>query len=122
MGYNAKGKSTVAAAVRCELADYIKERGERLDKSQSWALGRVIDFWICAGAPALSEIDRKMDPLPIPKEILPPESLRLVYAAEDKAIYNPPAADVIQHQMEQQLHKAAKAAEREKAATRLPRK
>lgn len=124
MGYNAKGKSTIGASVDKPLADYLRARGERLDKTQSWALARIVNFWIRCGAPPLSQLDEKLDQLPIPPELAPEEGWLHALAAEGPGSYNQKsAADVIQDQMAQQIRAAQDSAKASpKPASRSPRK
>lgn len=58
------GKEIISAGIRADIAAYIERRSKRLDKAKAWGVGRIIDLWIAAGAPPLSELDEKLEPIP----------------------------------------------------------
>jgi hypothetical protein len=63
VGYSGKGKTTIGAYTDEVVADYISARAKRLEKTVSWAGGRIIQFWLDHGAPPLSGADETMPPL-----------------------------------------------------------
>lgn len=61
------GKEVIGAGVTNDVAAFVTARADRLEKSKAWAVGRIIDLWIEAGAPALSEVDAKFPVLTFEK-------------------------------------------------------
>lgn len=70
MGYSGRGKKTIGVNIEVTLADYIEARAKRLEQTTSWAAGKIIEMWMERGAPALSEADKHMPPLPLPQVVV----------------------------------------------------
>lgn len=78
-------KEQLSAMVEARLYEYIETRASRLHQGNAYAVRAIVDFWLRCGAPPLSALDEKLDPLPPPLEILPDAPLLLL--AEDQSIH-----------------------------------
>lgn len=78
-------KEQLCAYVDARLYRYVQARGTRLHQPTTYALRGIVDFWLRCGAPPLSALDDKLDPMPPPLEILPNAPLLLL--AEDQSLY-----------------------------------
>lgn len=86
MGKLARGKELLSAQVPQGVYNYIKARGKRLDdRSIAWVVQRIVDYWFATGAPPLSPLDAKLEPLPVPNDIMAKEPIAL--AAEAEGLY-----------------------------------
>lgn len=69
MGAIGKGKAPVATQIPEDYAGLMKARGGRLEWTVSKTAARIIEMWVEAGAPALSDADRALPTLSL-KEYL----------------------------------------------------
>lgn len=58
------GKEIISAGIPKDAAAYIAARSKRLDKAKAWGVARIVELWLSAGAPPLSELDESLAPLP----------------------------------------------------------